>query len=94
MGNPSPTSQPTGGSQSQSERNSHISHNQVVAHNQPHGRLENNGSSVPDRSDRGIHNSDSLVGVGGDVRNAFGSSNINMGNFFANNTFNLVTFTF
>lgn len=41
-------------------------------------------NAIPqDRPERVIHNinSDSLVGVGGDVRNAFGGpSNINLGN--------------
>ena len=37
-------------------------------------------SAVQERSERGMHNSDSLMGVGGDVRNAFGgSSSVSMG---------------
>ncbi|XP_019881301.1 dystrobrevin beta isoform X2 [Aethina tumida] len=61
---------------------------------QPLGNLVVSGgrepmNNMPERGDRGMHgvNSDSLVGVGGDVRNAFGgSSNINMGGANGNGT--------
>lgn len=49
------------------------------------GNREQLNSLSQDRPDRVVHNlnSDSLVGVGGDVRNAFGgSANINMGNYY------------
>lgn len=47
------------------------------------GSREQLNSLSQERPDRVVHNinSDSLVGVGGDVRSAFvGSSNINLGN--------------
>ncbi|XP_063905364.1 dystrobrevin beta isoform X3 [Zophobas morio] len=54
---------------SQAERPTHVGH--------PMAGL---ASAVQERSERGIHNSDSLMGVGGDVRNAFGgSSSVSMG---------------
>ncbi|RZC33369.1 dystrobrevin beta, partial [Asbolus verrucosus] len=54
---------------SQAERPAHVVH--------PMAGLP---SAVQERSERVMHNNDSLMGVGGDVRNAFGgSSNVNMG---------------
>lgn len=36
-----------------------------------------------ERNERTLHNNDSLVGVGGDVRNAFGNTpNVNIGTTF------------
>ncbi|XP_044264823.1 dystrobrevin beta isoform X2 [Tribolium madens] len=54
---------------SQAERPTHVGH--------PMGVIP---TSVQERSERVMHNSDSLMGVGGDVRNAFGgSSSVSMG---------------
>ncbi|XP_064212025.1 dystrobrevin beta isoform X2 [Tribolium castaneum] len=54
---------------SQAERPTHVGH--------PMGGIP---TSVQERSERVMHNSDSLMGVGGDVRNAFGgASNVSMG---------------
>lgn len=67
------------------ERPQHISsHPQGIVPPLGLGNREqmNNMSQERNERERGLHNinSDSLVGVGGDVRNAFGgSANINMG---------------
>ncbi|CAH2007194.1 unnamed protein product [Acanthoscelides obtectus] len=69
--------------QAQMERDQlqqHVQHQQMQMMGHP-GREQMN-SMPPDRNegDRGLHNlNNDLVGVGGDVRNAFGGSNINIG---------------
>nr|CAI5864756.1 unnamed protein product [Callosobruchus analis] len=63
-----------GASQAEREQLQHLQHQQIMGHP---GRDQ----MPPDRGegDRGMHLNNDLVGVGGDVRNAFGgSSNINM----------------
>lgn len=82
MGSANPPSQPISNPvPNQTERSAHIPHNQMNPHPQTHGRIDNNSVAMQDRNDRGLHNNDALVGVGGDVRNAFGSSNVNIGKF-------------
>nr|XP_023015534.1 dystrobrevin beta-like [Leptinotarsa decemlineata]XP_023015535.1 dystrobrevin beta-like [Leptinotarsa decemlineata] len=65
------------------DRSQHIPHQQgMVAPLVLSGNRDQLNSMPQERGERerGMHNSDSLVGVGGDVRNAFGgSSNINVG---------------
>lgn len=62
----------------QSERSQYMQHPPL----QPIRSREEMGLSNigMERNERTLHNNDSLVGVGGDVRNAFGNtSNVNMG---------------
>lgn len=82
MGTANPPSQPINNLVSNpNERGAHIIHNQISAHAQASGpRMDNNSQVVlQERNDRGMHGNDALIGVGGDVRNAFGSSNVNIG---------------
>lgn len=77
MGSANPPSQPINSIvTNQPDRPQHVPHNQVNPHQQPNCRMDNTNTIVQERNDRAIHNSDALIGVGGDVRNAFGSSNI------------------
>lgn len=84
MGSANPPSQPINSiAASQSDRTTHIPHGQMNQHPQPTCRMDNNTGIVQDRTERVMHNNDALIGVGGDVRNAFGSSNVNMGKIFS-----------
>lgn len=64
----------------QTERNSHLQHGQNVVQLIPLGN-GNGCNSQMDKPERSLHN-DSLTGVGGDVRNAFGGTTAtNISNF-------------
>nr|XP_022921250.1 dystrobrevin beta isoform X2 [Onthophagus taurus] len=84
----SPTGQGIGGVGNPlipNERNSHIPHNQGMV---PSMMVINNSNGPSDpRNDRVMHGNESLMGVGGDVRNAFGgSTSMNIGGSNGNGT--------
>ncbi|KAF2900168.1 hypothetical protein ILUMI_06016 [Ignelater luminosus] len=79
LGMAPPSNQPVANAMviNQVDRNSHMQLAQGMV--QSMGGMGGMNSIGMDRGDRGLHNvsADSLVGVGGDVRNAFGGSNGN-----------------
>ncbi|KAK4885532.1 hypothetical protein RN001_001803 [Aquatica leii] len=61
----------------QVDRNSHMQHPSSIVPQSMGGMGGMNNLAMDRNNDRGLHNAESLMGVGGDVRNAFGGSNGN-----------------